>query len=223
MPDNQTDFPHNCDTTRPAATSPDHDYSLTIEDAAEHYAAAGLPRTLRTVQRYCAKGDLDCRKVPTTFGDKYVVAPYSVSRHIAQIQEVIAFTNATSRDPSRQDAASLQTIEHTIQPQTVSAASPDITRSAATSRAETHEEKGSEAAVENRYVKALERENEFLRDQIHIKDTQITVLSERARETNFLIKGLQDLFLRLNPGRSESQRSDPVNSDNTTNGEARPN
>ena len=35
-----------------------------------------------------------------------------------------------------------------------------------------------------------------------LKDGQITELSTRARETNVLIKGLQDLFLALNPGRS---------------------
>ena len=84
--------PH--DSPRPDATGPDYEYSLTMEEVAERYAENNLPRTLRTVQRYCAKGHLDARKVATTFGDKYLVAPYSVSRHIAQIQETIAFTQS---------------------------------------------------------------------------------------------------------------------------------
>ena len=58
-------------------------------------------------------------------------------------------------------------------------------------------------AADDRYVAVLERENSFLRDQIGRKDMQIGELSERARETNFLIKGLQNLVLRLQPGRPE--------------------
>jgi hypothetical protein len=37
---------------------------------------------LRTLQRYCASGHLDCRKAATALGDKYFVTPQSVSRHI---------------------------------------------------------------------------------------------------------------------------------------------
>jgi hypothetical protein len=95
--------PAGRDLPRPVATDLDHDYSLTVEEAADRYAGAGHPRTLRTVQRYCAKGHLDCQKVATAIGDKYLVAPYSIARHVAQINEVIAFT--TSRDASRQGAA----------------------------------------------------------------------------------------------------------------------
>src|SRR5579863_10431525 len=76
------------DPPRPAAASPDSEYSLSIEDAAELYAAAELPRDLRTIQRYCAKGRLECRLVEIPFGEKYFITPLSVSRHIAYIQEV---------------------------------------------------------------------------------------------------------------------------------------
>jgi hypothetical protein len=58
--------------------SPDHEYSLSIDQTAELYAAAGHPRTLRAVQKYCALGKLDCHKVETQTGEKYLVAPYSV-------------------------------------------------------------------------------------------------------------------------------------------------
>ena len=60
-----------------------------------------------------------------------------------------------------------------------------------------------EPKPDTRYVEQLERENGFLREQITVKDAQISELGVRARETNVLIKGLQDLFLALNPGRSE--------------------
>ena len=205
------------DLSRQDATDPEFNYSLSIEQVADRYAAAGHPRTHRTIQRYCAKGHLDARKITTAFGDKYLVAPYSVTRHIAQTNEVISFSEqATSHDTPRQDAAgrdksrqdatgrddvqqaggqndsapALEALPHEA------ATGPDTSRTATT-------------GVGQRYVGALERENDFLRDQIRIKDTQIGELSSRARETNILIKGLQDLFMRLQPGRPEPRTHEP--------------
>src|ERR1700674_6112041 len=88
------------DTSRPAATSPD-EYTLTIDDAAKRYEHAGHPRTVRTIQRYCAKGHLDCLRQETSFGDKYLITPASVARHLAQIEELVT----TSRDMPRRAAA----------------------------------------------------------------------------------------------------------------------
>src|ERR1700689_707055 len=76
------------DMSRPVATSPDSEFTLTIDEALERYARAGLPRTPRSIQRYCAKGHLDCRRVETTFGEKYLNWPAAVDKHIAYIQEV---------------------------------------------------------------------------------------------------------------------------------------
>lgn len=45
--------------------------------------------------------------------------------------------------------------------------------------------------VATQYVERLEGENKFLRKQIDVKDGQIKDLTERARETNHLIAGLQ--------------------------------
>src|SRR5882762_11099228 len=82
--------------------SPDHQYSLSIDQAAELYAQAGHPRTARAIQKYCALSKLDCHKVETETGEKYLVAPYSVERHIAYINEVRTVANI--RDRSRPDA-----------------------------------------------------------------------------------------------------------------------
>src|SRR5579862_7571535 len=87
------------DQSRHVATSPDSDFTLTIDDALERYARAGLPRTPRSVQRYCAKGHLDCRRIETPFGEKYLISPASLDKHIAYIEEVRPV--ATSRDRPR--------------------------------------------------------------------------------------------------------------------------
>ena len=92
------------DQSRPVATSPDSDFTLTIDEALERYARAGLPRTPRSVQRYCAKGHLVCRRIETPFGEKYLISPASVDKHIAYIEEVRPV--ATSPDLSRHVATS---------------------------------------------------------------------------------------------------------------------
>src|SRR5204863_1681415 len=55
------------------------------------------------------------------------------------------------------------------------------------------------------YVSRLEGENDFLREQIGVKDEQIKDLTERARETNHLIAGLQKMLTPL-LGRPSDER-----------------
>jgi hypothetical protein len=55
--------------------------------AADRYAAAGDPRTIRAIQKYCKRGDLESQKVETTHGNRYLITPASVDRHIAMIME----------------------------------------------------------------------------------------------------------------------------------------
>jgi len=169
------------DQSRQAATRPDSEFTLTIEDTLDRYARAGLPRTPRSVQRYCAKGHLDCRRIETQFGEKYLISPASVDKHIAYIEEVRPV--ATSRDVPRPVATSRDSISSGKidgQPQHQTATSSDQSRQVATE-----------------YVSRLEGENEFLRHQIGVKDEQIKDLTERARETNHLIAGLQKMLTPL--------------------------
>lgn len=175
------------DLSRPVATSPDSDFTLSIDEALELYTRAGLPRTPRSVQRYCAKGHLDCRRIETQFGEKYLISPSSISKHIAYIEEVRPV--ATSRDTPRPVATDNA---HHAQDKYREAGDPDTAKSSDLSR---------HAATA--YVERVESENEFLRKQIGVKDDQIKDLTERARETNILIQGLQNLVLQLNPGRQQ--------------------
>jgi hypothetical protein len=173
----------NDDMSRQVATTPDSEYTLTIDEAAERYDHAGHPRTPRSIQRYCAKGHLDCRRIETQFGEKYLITPASVSKHIAYIEEVRPV--ATSPDLPRPVATPVAPSElHLEEPPEPPAS--DLSRPVAAA-----------------YLERVESENEFLRKQIGVKDDQIKDLTERARETNFLIQGLQNLFLQLNPGRSQ--------------------
>ena len=196
------------DMSRPVATSAD-DYSLTINEALLRYKHAGHARTPRSIQRYCEKGHLECLRQQTPFGERYMITPASVARHIAQTAEL---AETTRRDMSRPDAAETASLfgrdsqrpaptdedsarivapaplaETSINPQTTPpATSPDASRPVAT---------GPDLAA--KYIDRLEGEIAFLREEIGTKNVQIKELSERSHETNHLIGGLQRMLSPL--------------------------
>src|ERR1700691_1807232 len=132
------------DLSRPVATSDASYFTLTIDDALERYSRAGLPRTPRSIQRYCAKGHLQCRLIETEFGEKYLIAPASIDKHIAYIEEVrLAATSpdlsrhaATSRDQTRHVATAVVPEESPGDPLGEASTTPDKSRPAATAYVE---------------------------------------------------------------------------------------
>ena len=164
------------DRSRLVATASDSEFTLSIEEAAALYEHAGHPRTPRSIQRYCAKGHLDYRRIDTPFGEKFLIAPASVMKHIAYIEEVRPV--ATGRDLPRHVAAENKDVK-------------------SRQEAATGTDQLRQPPTEDRYVAALERENDFLRGQITVKDEQIKEQTARARETNILIDGLQRLLAPL--------------------------
>jgi len=223
------------DEPRQAATGRDTRYSLTIEDASDLYARAGHPRTYRTIQRYCASGHLDSIKVATALGDKYFIDPTSLSRHVAQIEEMARLDlHATGRDTPRPVATTVAQDLTDDMPRHQAATEPDMSSPVAPTVSESTVGSGSDGGVRqvptggdeprpaatvqqsmsspvaqeqndvSRYVVGLEREverllddREFAREQIRTKDKQIEALLERDRETNILVRGLQQMLSPL--------------------------
>jgi hypothetical protein len=161
--------------SRTDASGHEHEFALTIEEAADRYSAAGHPRTIRALQKYCARGDLECQKAETAFGQRYMITPASVARHIAQIEDV---SQAPGREQSRAVAA-----ERSAQP-----SQPDDMKVPETAR---------EQPRPDAYLQRLESEVEFLRGQIGKKDNTIDALLERDRETNILVGRLQEMLTPL--------------------------
>lgn len=171
---------------RPSAPLEDSAYTLTINEAADRYADAGFPRPIRRIQKYCARGDLECRKVETAPGqEQYLITPESLDRHISYIGE----TQGTSgRAPTRPDTP--ERVGENRDEATLVVAAPE---SAPARR--------GAPDYEARYVEHLENENFFLREQN-------TVLLERVKETNILTGRLQEMLTPL-LGRSPDSRSAP--------------
>lgn len=165
MPNNQP---------RSAAATDEHGYLLSVEEAADRYAAAGHPRTIRAIQKYCRRGDLESQKVETTYGERYLITPASIDRHIAMI---IERSQASGREQPRWDAA-VHTAEIQSNPR------EDVP-------ADVREQPRPDAPdFRDRYIAHLETENVFLREQN-------TVLLERVKETNILTGRLQEMLTPL--------------------------
>ncbi len=171
---------------RPSAPLNETAYTLTIEETADRYAQAGFPRPTRRLQKYCARGDLECRKVDTEFGERYLITPESVDRHIAYIAET---ASASGRVPTRSAAPERAPEEDLILEQRPSAPLDALARP---------------AAPEDRYVQQLETrliekddEIRFLRSEVAMKNDQIKDHTERSREINHLIAGLQKMLTPL--------------------------
>ena len=77
-------------------------YSLTAEAASELFIQAGVPRSLRTVIRYCSNNTLDCIKVDTERNLKYLVARESVDIRIDELKQIASI----GHDAPRRDMAS---------------------------------------------------------------------------------------------------------------------
>jgi hypothetical protein len=162
------------DQPRPTAATDEHGYLLSVEEAADRYAAAGHPRTIRAIQKYCRRGDIESQKVETTYGERYLITPASIDRHIAMI---IERSQASGRDQTP-PAASVRAMEASQSPS--SELTPPV-------RDQTRPDAPE---FRDRYIVHLEEENTFLREQN-------TVLLERVKETNILTGRLQEMLTPL--------------------------
>jgi hypothetical protein len=176
-------------TPRPDAP-PHAPPSLTVDETAQRYELAGVPRTIRRIQKYCARGDLDCRKVETESGEKYLISAESIDRHVAQIRDALA---AAGRAQARPDALGRSMELKEISETKKSAPTDAQSRPNASGR-----------DYQSVYLEHLEKENSFLREQN-------TVLLERVKETNILTGRLQEM-LRPLLGGGEAEGDKSINS-----------
>jgi hypothetical protein len=80
-----------------AALADDLDYTLTIGQAMERFAAASraVP-SMRSMQRYCAEHHLATKKIRTVFGSEWLINELSLMRLIESERSSLA-TSATPR------------------------------------------------------------------------------------------------------------------------------
>jgi hypothetical protein len=175
------------DVSRPVETQRDMTrYSLTAELASLRFARAGVPRSPRTVMRYCSSGHLDCVKIDTDKNERYLVTPESVEKRTEELLSV---------DMSRHDDTRRE---------------PDQRFQSATTNDETKVEP-PENEASRKEVEELKRENFDLKITNRGKDEFIKLLrEERAQYVNEIKDqahriGELEERLRLPPGVTSSR------------------
>src|ERR671938_809459 len=195
------------DETRPDASR----YVLTIEEAAQLFAEAGVPRVPRTITRFCQLGDLDCLRVETEKNYKYLIDRNSVEKRIKQLQQVVANANKSYQDKSRH-----------VEP--ISETQPDMSR---------HDEQHHETEQPSENDQYLRERVEELEDEIInlkidkqareqiIKQMNTQMTTERQQ----FIARIEEVSLRLGEATAqlkqlEAPRSEPQSGHVQTAGEA---
>ena len=96
------------DVSRRDATERDTSrHTLTIKQAADLFFSLGVPRSPRSVQRFCERGNLDAIQVKGEKTERYFINPQSIERYakeLKQLENISQLGDALQRDVSRHDA-----------------------------------------------------------------------------------------------------------------------
>jgi hypothetical protein len=176
-------------------------HTLSVHDVGAALVTAGVPRSHRQIIRYCETAMLDAVKVPGPTGPQWYVSPSSVPKAIGDLKQWEA--QRAGRSSSQQDTSDRVGLEKE-RDNNSDTASHGALQPAVSDKQPS--QKGSETEPATaRYVALLERDNEFLREQVTKKDEQITDLSKRFGETQTLLGAMQRMLAPL------LGQSDPFN------------
>jgi len=184
------------DTARHSAPQRDIEglrHTLSLSEVEAQLSAAGVPRSHRHIQRLCKSGAFDANRVPGPSGDEWRIAPHSVAKVIGDLR-------AIDEQRVRHGATQIDMTHH-VGPENPPNTEADTARHSAPQRdmsgSNSSQERGATQPDTSRYVGLLERENEFLRDQVDKKDVQIADLSKRFGETQALLGATQRMLAPL--------------------------
>jgi hypothetical protein len=193
------------------------DNPLTITQAEERFRAAGLPRHPKSIERYCRGESLRCKKEHGPNGLQYLIDPASADELIEFLKQAHQIRSTPEHAPAGSGLFSAKQPEKSEEQG--SRQLPPAPASSDMSDEENHAEQAGTRSGTLRYVQQLEKrldekdgEIGFLRTEVAVKNDQIKDLTERARETNHLIAGLQKMLTPL-LGRSPDMHdvhSDPA-------------
>ena len=186
------------DTARHDATRRDDVHTLSLRELEALIAQAGIVISRRQIMRHCKSGTFDAIKIPARNNiEEWFIAPGCVEKGVADIRALRQLRerhDATRRHMSQTDEqknTQRDAFGH-------DATRPDMT--------ETEREAINTPTqpATSRYVAQLEKRIEekdevigLLKTELTNRNEEIVRRNERERETNVLIRGLQNLVLRL--------------------------
>jgi hypothetical protein len=113
------------DTSRHDATRRDTSrHTLTIKQAAQLFAAHGVPRSPRSVQRFCELGSIEAIRVKGEKTERYFIDPTSVERYAEELKQLESISQI-GNDEARHDASQRDMTRH-VATETKAPAMPDL-------------------------------------------------------------------------------------------------
>ena len=160
-------------------------HSLTITQASELFAQLSVPRSKRSVQRFCEQGHLNCVRIKGARGDQFFINRESVARYAEELRQIEAV--ATIGVEARHDAP-----QHAVARN--SAPEPDTIVEVPVAEPTRQETEPPEASE----VKRLKDENLNLRIDNRAKEIAIAQLNRRLDEDRDKFLGaMQDMSYKL--------------------------
>ena len=172
------------DTARQSAP-PQYDrarHPLTIYQAVELFAELGVPRSKRSVQRFCEQGHLDCVRIKGARGDQFFINRESVERYAEELRQIdaVASIAAEPRHDAPQHAAARSSApERAMTPEVIVEPAP------------APEPEQDQSAL---IIQQLRDENLNLRIDNRGKEQAISFLTAQVREKD---QHVQDMSYRL--------------------------
>jgi hypothetical protein len=167
-------------------------HSLTIPQAVELFVHLDVPRSKRSVQRFCEQGHLDCVRIKGARGDQFFINRESVERYAEELRqiEVAAAISAEPRRDAQQHAVARNSAPASDSATVAPAADPAPTPTP-----------DSQATIQR-----LEGEVLNLRIDNRGKEQAINFLTAQAREKD---QHLHDLSYRLGAAETRFTQLDP--------------
>jgi hypothetical protein len=173
-------------------------HTLTIEQAAELFAELGVPRSKRSVQRFCEQGHLDYVPIKGVRGDRYFISRESVERYAEELRQVDAVASIGAK--ARQQRAIAR----------YSAPNDDTPAAAPTPPPEP---RAGRAAPDEARLTQLEGEVLNLRIDNRAKEQAINFLMAQASAKD---QQLQDLSYRLGAAETRAAQLEAPKQDDDT-------
>jgi len=177
------------DNVRHSQTQPDmgawNSPLVTLDVVSRKFIAAGLPRSMRTLQRYCSNGTLDSVKEATETGDTFFVAEHSIETAITSLKQL-----HDAKDMHRYDATQRAVSLHDA-PENSAHSSDDVDRpsppSSDTDAAKISDRQRATEGDTSAFVAQLEH-------RLGEKDEEIAFLREELIDRRGQIKDMKGII-----------------------------
>ena len=178
-------------------------HTLSVHEVAAALDAAGVPRSHRSIIRYCETAMLDAVKVHGPTGEQWFVSPSSLPKAIGDLKQWEAQRERqSSQQPAMASSGELpKSLNSNVD--TASHSAPQPAMASLPQEEASKTDPVTEPAMA-RYVEQLEKRIDekddvigLLKGQLVAKDQQIGELSTRYRETHALLGAMQRMLAPL--------------------------